>query len=267
MAPVTQAGNILRASRRRLGYNYTIYGCHRPHGLPCMGQPATIHLLNIGIEIMKKSLLALAVLSVLAGCQTAPTTEGDPQVNKTVVGGIIGAVGGALAADKEHRMEGAVIGAAIGGGVGYYMDRQERAFRDALSEQERTHEIEIERVRDDLLKLSLSGEASFDYDKATIKPAFQSTLNDLAGVIQKYDRTKVWVVGHTDSTGSDAYNQQLSERRAAAVGDYLARRGVSWSRMTTEGKGESEPRADNATEAGRQLNRRVEILIQPTEKQ
>lgn len=215
---------------------------------------------------MKKTLLVLAIISIMSGCETVPSKDGTGQTtqpNKAVIGGVIGAVGGALAGGKEHRLEGAVIGAAIGGGVGYYLDKQEREFREALAEQQRNHEIEIERVRDDLLRLSLSGEASFDYDKATIKPVFQSTLDELAGVIQKYDRTNVFVVGHTDSKGSDAYNQKLSERRADAVADYLARRGVNWSRMTAEGKGEAEPRADNNTADGRQLNRRVEIMIQP----
>lgn len=215
---------------------------------------------------MKKIMLAVTVAAILAGCETTPTREGESTTgpNKAVIGGIIGAVGGALAADKKHRLQGAVIGAAVGGGVGYYMDQQEKEFRTALADQERQHQIEIERVQDDLLKLSLSGEASFDYNQATIKPAFRSSLDSLSAIIQKYNRTTVLVVGHTDSTGSDAYNQQLSERRAEAVANYLARNGVSGSRITTEGRGETEPRADNATPAGRQLNRRVEIILRPT---
>lgn len=215
---------------------------------------------------MKKIILAVTVAAILAGCETTPTREGESTTgpNKAVIGGIIGAVGGALAADKKHRLQGAVIGAAVGGGVGYYMDQQEQAFRTALAQQEREHEIEIERVQDDLLKLSLSGEASFDYNQATIKPSFRTSLDNLGAVIQKYNRTTVLVVGHTDSTGSDAYNQKLSEQRAEAVANYLARNGVSGSRITTEGRGETEPRADNATADGRQLNRRVEIILRPT---
>ena len=103
----------------------------------------------------------------------------------------------------------------------------------------------------------------FDYDSAAIKPAFQPTLRTLADVLGKYDRNQVQVVGHTDSTGSDAYNQALSERRAEAVTQELGYLGVPRAIMTATGRGEREPRAENATEAGRQLNRRVEIFVRP----
>ncbi|MCL6607877.1 MAG: OmpA family protein [Geminicoccaceae bacterium] len=118
-------------------------------------------------------------------------------------------------------------------------------------------------MRDDLLKITLQNEILFDFARADIKPAFAPTLDKLAGVLRKYDRSFATVVGHTDSIGSEAYNQALSLRRAEAVVDALVARGVPAGRLSAAGRGESEPRADNATEAGRQLNRRVEIFVSP----
>jgi len=143
------------------------------------------------------------------------------------------------------------------------MDNQQREFEQELANERANHQLEIERMRDDTLKLTVDSEVSFDFDSARVKPAFQPSLDKLAGVISKYDRTVVHVVGHTDSTGRDSYNQDLSERRATSVGGYLEQRGVTPSRLRTEGRGETEPRDTNATEAGRQLNRRVEIFVKP----
>ncbi|HIE54391.1 MAG TPA: OmpA family protein, partial [Chromatiaceae bacterium] len=125
------------------------------------------------------------------------------------------------------------------------------------------HEIEIQRLKDDSLKVTLSSEVSFDFDSSEIKYNFADSLNKLSSIIAKYDKTVVHVVGHTDSVGSDSYNQQLSERRARAVAEYLVSRGVDPARIHTEGRGEREPRASNETAAGRQLNRRVEIFLNP----
>ena len=104
---------------------------------------------------------------------------------------------------------------------------------------------------------------SFDFDSAALKPAFLPTLDKVAGVLQRFDRSVVHIIGYTDSTGTAVYNQVLSERRARSVAGYLGAHGVDPGRLQTEGRGENEPRATNATEAGRQLNRRVEILIKP----
>ncbi len=212
----------------------------------------------------------VALMCVLvAGCTTNP--DGTQSVNKAAVGGAIGAVAGGVLGNRLDKkgsrtggtIAGAVAGAAVGGGVGYMFDKQEKEFEQELANERAANQIEIERVRDDLLKLTLDSEVSFDYDSAAIKPAFQSSLTKLANVLAKYDRNQVTVVGHTDSTGSDAYNQGLSVRRAQAVVGELTNRGVPGSMLSAEGVGESQPRADNGTEAGRQLNRRVEILIQP----
>jgi outer membrane protein OmpA-like peptidoglycan-associated protein len=144
------------------------------------------------------------------------------------------------------------------------MDRQEADLRQQLANERTDHAIELERVRDDLLKLTLANEISFDFGSAAIKPAFKPTLSKLAEVLRKYDRNDITIVGHTDSAGSDSYNQLLSERRAMAVRDELNMLGVPSGRVRAVGRGEFEPRADNGTEAGRQLNRRVEILVQST---
>lgn len=218
--------------------------------------------------MIRTACIALSCL-FFASCTTNP--DGTTSVNRTAVGGAIGAVAGGVIGNRLDKkgsrkggtIAGAVAGAAVGAGVGYALDSQEKAFEKELEEERAANEIEIERVRDDLLKLTLDSEVSFDYNSAAIKPAFQQSLTKLANVLSKYDRNRVTIVGHTDSTGSDAYNQNLSVRRAESVVAELRNRGVPSDILTAEGRGEREPRADNGTEAGRQLNRRVEILIQP----
>jgi outer membrane protein OmpA-like peptidoglycan-associated protein len=206
---------------------------------------------------------------LLAACTTH--ADGTQSVNKTAVGAGVGAIAGGVLGnrlDKDKRARGTVIGAAAGAaagaGIGYLMDRQEAELREQLASERTEHAIELERVRDDLLKLTLANEISFDFDSAAIKPTFRPTLQKLADVLRKYDRNDITVIGHTDSVGSDSYNQLLSERRAVAVRDQLTVLGVPSSRLRAFGRGEFEPRADNGTESGRQLNRRVEILVQTT---
>lgn len=218
--------------------------------------------------MMRTACAALGCL-LLVSCTT--NEDGTQSVNRTAVGGALGAVAGGIIGNRLDKkgsrtggtVAGAAIGAAIGGGVGYTMDRQQKAFEEELAQERAANEIEVERVRDDLLKLTLDSEVSFDYNSAAIKPAFQQSLTKLANVLTKYDRNRVTVVGHTDSTGSDAYNMDLSIRRADSVVGELENRGVPRGMLQADGRGEREPRATNDTEAGRQLNRRVEILIQP----
>lgn len=215
---------------------------------------------------MKKNLtgtlLACTIATGLAGC----ATQDDPH-QRAKIGAAVGAVAGAVLGhqldDDAGKWVGAAVGALAGGAVGHYMDNQQQDFESTLASERAANQLEIERLRDDTLKLTLDSEVSFDFNRADIKPTFRSSLDKLAQLLIKYDRTVVHVVGHTDSIGSDAYNQDLSERRAQAVGDYLASYGVPRQRLRTEGRGEREPRATNATEAGRQLNRRVEIFVKP----
>ena len=212
--------------------------------------------------------LALGLL--LAGCTTH--ADGTQSANKTAIGAVVGSVTGAVignrVAGKGSRVQGTVIGAAAGaaagGGIGYVMDRQEAELREQLASERAQHQVEVERVREDLLKLTLANEVSFDVDSAVVKPAFQPTLAKVAEVLTRYGENQVTIVGHTDSTGSDAYNLLLSQRRAAAVLAELTRLGVPASRLQALGRGESEPRASNETAAGREQNRRVEILLQST---
>ncbi len=208
-----------------------------------------------------RSLLVGIVMVSLISCAT------DDPNRRAKTGAAIGAVTGAILGHQVSNKNGAVIGAvagALGGAaVGNYMDNQQRDFDSALVQEQRQNDIQMERLKDDTLKLTMNSEVSFDYDSATIKPAFRNTLDKLADLLRKYDRTVVHVVGHTDSRGSEAYNQSLSERRARSVVDYLISRGVPADRLRSEGRGEHEPRDTNATEAGRQLNRRVEVYVKP----
>lgn len=212
---------------------------------------------------MKPNILTIALLSgvLLAGCATT-----DPN-RRAKTGAAVGAVAGAVLGHqldhKSGKFVGAAVGAITGAAVGNYMDNQEKDFQRSLEAEQRDNALQIERLKDDTLKLTLDSEVSFDFDKADIKPAFQPSLDKLANVLLKYNRTIVHVVGHTDSVGSDAYNLDLSRRRAEAVARYLESRGVPADRLRTEGRGESQPRAGNDSEAGRQLNRRVEIFVKP----
>lgn len=214
---------------------------------------------------MNRLLGMVTVVLLAAGC-AAPGPEGEAR-NRTATGAVIGAVGGAVVGHQVDPDRGAIVGAVVGGAtgaaIGRYMDEQERAFNEALAEERRQNEIEVERVSENLLKLTLDSEVSFDFDSAAIKPTFRPSLDKLATVLTRYGKTDVMVVGHTDSIGSEAYNQLLSERRAEATANYLVSQGVERSRLRTQGSGETQPRATNATAGGRQLNRRVEVFVEP----
>lgn len=210
---------------------------------------------------MKQVILPLLIASVLAGC-----AADDPN-KRAKTGAAIGAVAGAILGHQvDHdsgRFVGAAVGAIAGGVVGNYMDKQQQEFEQALSEEQRQHQIEVQRLKDQSLKIDISSEVSFDFDSDQLKPTFKPTLNKVADILQRYERTVVHVIGHTDSVGSEEYNQRLSERRAQSVVDYLALQGVMRDRLRADGMGESQPRATNETAAGRQLNRRVELIVKP----
>lgn len=220
-----------------------------------------------------KLIVPIALSALLIGCAAQPS---DPNAsadrNNTAIGAIIGAVAGAVVGgqldDDGNRDKGtilgAIAGAAAGAGIGNMMDKQEQEFRDALAAEQRRSEIEIERVREDLLKLTFDNEVTFDLNSAGVKSSFSNSLDKVADVMQKYDSV-AQVVGHTDSSGAEDYNQALSERRANAVVGYLMESGVAGSRLTASGRGEYEPRESNATEAGRALNRRVEVFVTPSQ--
>jgi outer membrane protein OmpA-like peptidoglycan-associated protein len=208
-------------------------------------------------------LVAMAALP-LAGCVTDPET-GKKKISKAAIGGVGGLVGGYLLGDlvggKSDRTEkilGAGIGAVAGAGAGYYMDQQEKKLR------ERTAGTGVNVVRDgDNLILDLPSDVTFPVNSYAVQPQFNATLVKVAGTLKEYEKTYVDVLGHTDSTGSDAYNQTLSVNRAQAVANVLSGNGVQTARLATKGYGESQPKASNADEAGRSANRRVEIRLVP----
>lgn len=216
-----------------------------------------------------KKLYPLLLCAAMTGCATQSTdTNGQVDRNNTALGAVMGAVAGAVIGgqldDDGNRdrgvITGALLGAAAGAGIGNHMDKQEEAFRGALEAEQRNSDIEIQRVKDDLLKLTFDNEVTFGFNQASVKPSFTRSLNKVAGVLEKYDSI-ARIIGHTDSTGSESYNQALSERRARAVEEYLIGQGVADYRLSAEGRGEYEPRESNATEAGRALNRRVEVFV------
>ncbi|MFV0645587.1 MAG: OmpA family protein [Sphingomonadaceae bacterium] len=205
---------------------------------------------------------ALSLLSVTA-CVTDPNT-GDKKVSRTAIGGLggagVGSILGGLIGGKTGRIIGAVGGGAIGGVVGYNMDKQIRELKDATEGSG----VDVSPTDDgSAILVNLPDGVTFATNSYTINPAFQTTLNDVASSLMQYPNSLVDVRGFTDSTGSEAYNQTLSERRAEAVKNYLVSRGVASARIRSQGFGEMNPVADNSTEAGRAMNRRVEIMIVP----
>lgn len=219
---------------------------------------------------MKKLLLGLIPAAMFMSACSTTLPDGTVDRNNKVIGAVIGGVAGAVLGgqldDDGNRDKGTIIGAvtgaAAGAGVGHIMDKQEEQFRTTLRQEREQHAIEIQRLKEDTLKLTLNDNVSFDFNSAQVKPSFYVSLDKLAGVLAQHNQSRVTVVGHTDSVGSDSYNKALSERRASAVSSYLKSKGVSASRLGIQGMGESQPRATNATDAGRSQNRRVEIIVQ-----
>jgi outer membrane protein OmpA-like peptidoglycan-associated protein len=180
-----------------------------------------------------------------------------------MIGAVAGAVLGiATSKDKKKRKErmlkGAGIGAIAGGGVGYYMDVQEAKLRQQL---ENTG-VSVTRDGDNII-LNMPGNVTFEVNKSDVKPNFVEVLHSVTLVLNEYKSTMIEVAGHTDSTGSDSYNQMLSQQRAQAVSNILIQEGVKPVRIDTVGYGESRPIASNSTPAGREQNRRVELTLLP----
>jgi outer membrane protein OmpA-like peptidoglycan-associated protein len=216
------------------------------------------------INFRKAALLAAAATLALSACTTNPET-GKKSISKTAIGGLGGALGGYLLGDlvggrrdRTEKILGAGIGAVAGAGAGYYMDQQEKKLR----KQTAGTGVGVTREGDELV-LDMPSEITFAVNSANLDPGFRTTLDKVASTLTEYEKTYVDVLGHTDSTGSDAYNQTLSEQRASSVSGYLASKGVQSARLATKGYGESQPRASNTTGDGRAQNRRVEIRLVP----
>ena len=208
--------------------------------------------------------VTMALVMATTACMTDPYT-GQQTINRTAVGIGVGALGGYLLGDviggdhdRNAKVIGVGIGALAGGVVGNYMDQQEAELR----RQTAGTGVDVYRQGDELV-LRMPAGITFPVDRYDIQPQFQSTLDQVAQTLSSYNQTYIYVLGHTDSTGSDAYNQTLSDRRAQSVADYLAGHGVTRARIGVRGYGESQPIASNDTDPGRAENRRVEIKVVP----
>ena len=213
-------------------------------------------------RLLVSSFSALSLLTVTA-CVTDPNT-GEKKVSRTAIGGVGGAVAGALLGGliggKTGRIVGAGLGGVAGAAVGYQMDKQIKE----LKEQTAGSGVDVtETDNGQAILVNLPDGVTFDVGSATLKPEFRDTLDKVAQSLIQYPNSLVDVYGHTDSTGSDAFNQTLSENRARTVMNYLVSRGVPASRLKSQGFGETMPVASNDTAEGRAKNRRVEIKIVP----
>jgi outer membrane protein OmpA-like peptidoglycan-associated protein len=214
----------------------------------------------------KNTTVALATVALLTACTTNPYT-GEREVSKAGkgagIGAAVGAVAGVLTGDdaderRKRALIGAGIGALAGAGVGAYMDRQEARLREEL----RGSGVSVTRMGDDII-LNMPGNITFDVNQAAINANFYSVLNSVVKVGREYDKTLIDVAGHTDSTGTLAYNMDLSQRRARSVAQYLQGQGIDPNRIFAQGYGPNYPVADNSTTQGRAENRRVEIALKP----
>lgn len=211
----------------------------------------------------------VAFTAAASGCATDEYGNRLP-MSDAEKGAIIGAVSGAgvgAIGNKSNRNRGAIIG-AVGGGiagvaVGSYMDTQKKDFEKVLAPEMQAGEITIQKVNQNNLLVTMTGQTAFDFNSTAIKPGFYTTMDKIANILERYGKTQLTIIGYTDNVGSSQYNQTLSERRAKAVNDYLLNKGVLVQRLAYLGRGATSPRASNATEEGRRLNRRVEIIIEP----
>ena len=205
----------------------------------------------------KRIISVTAVLALfLSACATTP---GDPYANtkqNAAVGATVGALAGFFIGDGEldEILGSATVGAGVGAGIGVYMDKQQQ-------ELERIDEVDVERIDETTLRVSFDSDILFAFDSAVLSDASRYSLDEFAQVMWEYPQTAIVVQGHTDAIGSEQYNLVLSERRARSVYNHLALRQVDPGRMAAVGYGEGYPVADNTSDVGRQLNRRVSILI------
>ena len=215
-----------------------------------------------------KIILAMTVFAVFASaCETLDPYTREEKTSKATKGALIGAAAGAVvglisgddAVERRQRaLIGAGVGALAGAAIGNYQDRQEAKLR---AELEGTG-VSVTRIGDNIT-LNMPGNITFATNSSDLSPAFFDVLNSVGKVLNEFDKTVVEVAGHTDSTGSESYNQSLSERRAGSVSTYLQAQGINSQRLITVGMGELRPVADNNTAEGRQANRRVEITMVP----
>ena len=216
---------------------------------------------------MKKIIVTLSAISLsmagLSGCANMNETQRDTGMGAAigaVAGGLIGA---ATAGGNKGKSAatGAAIGAALGAGGGYLWSQNMQKQRAEMEQATAGTGIGISQTTDNQLKVDIPADVSFDVGRYAIKSNMRPVLDRLASTLNQHPVTTVTIIGHTDSTGSDAVNDPLSVNRAAATRDYLVQRGVSAQRIAVDGRGSRQPVADNSTASGRAMNRRVEIFI------
>lgn len=208
----------------------------------------------------------LVVSLTLGACSNMDQRQQDT-AKGAGIGAIAGAVIGAAVDGKSGAAKGAVIGGAAGAIGGNIWSRKMEEKRRAMEQATQGTGIDVSRTADNQLKLNIPSDAGFDVGRSAIKPSLRTVLDSFSSVLGNDHNTRIRVIGHTDSTGSDAINNPLSLDRAQSVRDYLAGKGVSPTRVETVGRGSHEPVADNGSEAGRAQNRRVEIFLREPEQQ
>lgn len=202
-------------------------------------------------------LVALGLL--VGGCSSLSNTEKGAAIGTGAGAAAGAAVGKAAGGTAEGAILGAVVGGTAGAIIGQRMDKKAEELDKDLEN------ADVERVGEGI-KVTFDSGLLFDFDSANLRPAAERDLAEFANNIDEFEGTEILIVGHTDSKGSEDYNQGLSERRAGSAAEYLLNRGISSSRLNTSGKGESEPVATNETAEGRQQNRRVEVAIYASEE-
>jgi outer membrane protein OmpA-like peptidoglycan-associated protein len=213
--------------------------------------------------MIRKIVTALAAAIMLIGCTTTDQVTGERTPNRTangaIIGAIIGAGAGTLAGgdDRRNALIGAGVGALAGAAIGNYMDRTYQNLRQRLQGTG----VGVTRVSESQILLNFPADLTFDFNRDSVKGQFVPTLRDVGGVLSQYNQTTVDVYGFADSVGAEAYNQDLSERRAMNVASVLMSGGVIRQRVAATGFGENRPIASNATDEGRARNRRVEVYI------
>ncbi|MEP7346554.1 MAG: OmpA family protein [Gemmatimonadaceae bacterium] len=206
-----------------------------------------------------RSVVLVAVALTSTACASASRKEKGAAIGAAAGAAIGGVIGNNTGSTARGAIIGAVVGGTAGAVIGHQMDQQAKELKLQIPG------AIVERVGEGIQVTFASG-LLYDFDSDVIRPAAAENLKNLAASLKKYPDTELLIVGHTDNQGTDAYNQELSTRRASSAALYLASQGVSGSRQRTSGKGEAEPLATNDTEAGRQLNRRIEVAIYAGEK-
>jgi outer membrane protein OmpA-like peptidoglycan-associated protein len=217
------------------------------------------------LNMVRKGFVAILITVFAFACASTGNTSSGTDTNKktkrgAAIGAAVGAIAGAVIGNQSGNnrtgaVAGAAAGAAVGAAIGHRMDKQEQELRQIEG-------VEVTRPSEGEINVQLTNDILFDYNSSALRSASRTTLNELATNFEQYPDNRIVVEGHTDSSGTDVYNQKLSEQRASSVADYLIDRGVAARSITVYGYGESRPKSSNDTPEGRQLNRRVEIHIQ-----